>query len=188
MKFYNDSSLFHWFKGCRLMKLSKHTKDHRTFQSEKKKKNLKKYSEIGTEMFSPDRRKKQMRDLKAKPAVSTLKTVHTNYFPEGVSTLFPNCCQQSQIQLQESVLTSTPRECSASHFHFDLQSKYNTTLVFHLNAKHDTIVYCMYRAATEMQSIDTNQEQCNCRGTMTPCLKQSDYIDVFIYWMCSGLS
>lgn len=46
-------------------------------------------------MFSLDVREKQMRDLKAKPAVSTLKTVHTNYFPEGVSTLFPLCCQHS---------------------------------------------------------------------------------------------
>ncbi len=87
IKFYNGFSLV--LNGCQLMKLSKHTNDLRTFQSEKKK------SEIGTEMFSQDSRKKQMRDLKAKPAVSTLKTVHTNYFPEGVSTLFPLCCQRS---------------------------------------------------------------------------------------------
>lgn len=42
----------------------------------------------------PKTGEKQMRDLKAKPAVSTLKSVHTNYFPEGVSTLFPLCCQR----------------------------------------------------------------------------------------------
>lgn len=118
------------------MKLPEHTKDHGTFQYEKE------ISEIGSEMFSQDSRKKQMGDLKAKPAVSTLKAVHTNYFPQGVSTLFPPLLS-AQIQLQESVLTSTPRECSASHFHFDLQSKYNTAFVFYLNAKHDTIQKCV---------------------------------------------
>lgn len=132
-----------------------------------------------------------MRDLKAKPGVSTLKTVHTNYFPEGVSTLFPLCCQQSHsFNCKRALLLPLPGKCSASHFHFDLQSKYNTAVVFYLNAKHDTIqsAYCTYSAATEMQFIDANQEQCNCRATMTPCLNQSDYIDVFIYCVCSGLS
>lgn len=89
MKFYNGFSSV--LNGFQLMKLPKHTKDLGTFQSEKKQKK----NEIGAEMFSQDSRKKQMRDLKAKPAVSTLKTVHTNYFPEGVSTLFPLCCQHS---------------------------------------------------------------------------------------------
>ena len=46
-------------------------------------------------MFSQDGRKKQTRNLKAKPAVSTLKTVHSNYFPVGVSTFLPVCSEKS---------------------------------------------------------------------------------------------
>lgn len=49
-----------------------------------------------------------MRNLKAKPAVSTLKTVHTNYFPVGVSTLLSVCCQQTPWFDCRSVLASSP--------------------------------------------------------------------------------
>lgn len=73
--------------GSRLMKLPRSTKDLRTFQCGKKP------LKLAVKCF-PKTGEKQMRDLKAKPAVSTLKSVHTNYFPEGVSTLFPLCCQQ----------------------------------------------------------------------------------------------
>lgn len=59
------------------------------------KKQTKKNSEIDAEMFSQDGRKKQTRNLKAKPAVSTLKTVHSNYFPVGVSTFLPVCSEKS---------------------------------------------------------------------------------------------
>lgn len=66
---------------------------HETSEANKRHFNLgekgEKNAEIGTEMFSQDSRRKQMRDLKAKPAVSTLKTVHTNYFPGVVSTFLP---------------------------------------------------------------------------------------------------
>lgn len=105
-KFYNGFSLV--LKGCQFMKLPKHTKDHGTFQSEGEK------SEIGTKMFSQDSRKKQMGDLKAKPVVSTLKTVHTNYFPQGVSTLFPLCCQHSH-RSNRSRAFSLPLSGNAQH-------------------------------------------------------------------------
>lgn len=80
--------------GLLALNLPKHTKDPPTFQCggrKKKKQPLK----LALKCFPKTAEKKQMRDVKAKPAVSTLKTVHTNYFLEGVSTLFPLCCQHS---------------------------------------------------------------------------------------------
>lgn len=49
-----------------------------------------------------------MRDVKAKPAVSTLKTVHTNYFLEGVFPL-------DSLSVGSTVTDSTAGE--RSHFH-----------------------------------------------------------------------
>lgn len=115
--FLRFHEILHWFfidaGGLLALKLRKHTKDPRTFQCGGRK-NTKKNSEIGTEMFSQDSWKKQMRDVKEKPAVSTLKSVRTNYFLEGVSTLFPLCCQNShRVDCRRAV--SLPLPGNAQH-------------------------------------------------------------------------
>lgn len=152
------------------LELSKHTKD-RLHQEDGK---------ISDEMFSQDDWEK----VKAKARGVNTKTVHANYFPKGVSTLFPLCSSAGEPShfLSQGTL-SIP-------FPFWFTVNVQNRLVFYLNVKHDTIQseHCMYEATPKMLSTDTNQEQCTCRRALTPCLKQSDYIDVFIYWMCSGLS
>lgn len=125
-----------------------------------------------------------MRDVRAKPAVSTLKTVHTNYFLEGVSTRFPLCCQHSH-RLHCRRALSLPLAGNARHpISIFIQSQYNTTLVSYLNAKHDSVqsAYCTYEA--EVQRAHTNQERCERRLCRHP-VKHHAVILMCLFIQCA---
>lgn len=64
-----------------------------------------KKTKLAAKCFPKTAEKKQMRDVSAEPAVSTLKSVRANDFLEG-APLVPRCCQR---RLQASALTPSER-------------------------------------------------------------------------------